>query len=190
MKNVAIFASGNGTNAERVITDLAPSDAAKVVVVVTNNPKAGVINRAKQAGVAVELIDQNWDQTGDLIEMLSRHETDIILLLGYLKLLPVGVIEKYDGHIVNLHPALLPKYGGKGMYGHFVHEAVANSGDSVSGLTFHRVNNLYDDGEILYQAKIDLPENVEARTIQELENNLEAEKVAPAIRELIESGVI
>ena len=190
MKKVAIFASGDGTNAEATIVGLNNSDVARVMVVLTNNPKAGVIERAEKAGVAVEVIDHIWDKSDDLTKLLEQYDVDIILMLGYLKLMPREVIEAYEGHILNQHPALLPKYGGKGMYGHFVHEAVTNNRDSQSGFTLHRSSPVFDEGEILHQEVINLPANCSASECERLVRALEHEKVAPAIRELIESEKI
>jgi len=190
MKNVAIFASGDGTNAENVIAELEKSDLARVTLVVTNNRNAGVIQRAEKCHVDSAVIDSKGQNAQEILEILKVNEIDIILLLGYLRLFPLEVIEAYKGHIANLHPALLPKYGGKGMYGHFVHEAVSASGDRLSGFTLQRSAPRYDEGEILYQEEVQLPAGVTSEECERLVRALEHEKVAPAIRELIESGVI
>lgn len=190
MKNVAIFASGGGTNADRVIYELGLSFTAHVAVVLTNNPKAGVIEKAEEHDVPVELIDKNWNDAGAILEILKGYEIDTILLLGYLKLLPSGVIDAYDGHILNQHPALLPKYGGKGMYGRRVHEMVAKNSDKQSGYTLHKVTPVYDEGEILWQEKVDLPEGVTGEEVEFLVRKLENEKVAPAIHKLIKDNQI
>jgi phosphoribosylglycinamide formyltransferase-1 len=190
MKKVAIFASGGGTNAERTITELNESDVAQVAVVLTNNPKAGVIERAEAAGVAVEVIDQIWEKPDKLIKLLEQHDVDVVLLLGYLKLLPERVIERYEGHIVNQHPALLPKYGGKGMYGSKVHAEVVKNGEAVSGFSIHRVTPVYDEGEVLYQEVVHLSADCKAEDCERLVRQLELDKAAKAIREMIEFGTI
>lgn len=190
MRNVAIFASGSGSNAEETIKELRNSSVAQVSVVITNNPNAGVITRAEQLDVPCEVIDKSGSDSAQILEILDKYQIDIILLQGYLRLLPEEVIAKYEGHILNQHPALLPKYGGKGMYGHFVHEAVASSGDAQSGFSLHQVTPIYDDGEVLWQETVDLPENATAQQIEEQVRKLENDKAASAIHKLIEDNKI
>jgi len=190
MKNIAIFASGGGTNAERVIKQFKDSIDVHVAVVLTNNPKAGGIERADAQDVPVEVIESNYGNPSELLRVLEAYDIDIVLLMGYLKLLPQEVITKYQGHILNQHPALLPKYGGKGMYGRKVHEAVAASNDSESGFSLHRATAKYDDGEVVYQAKVQIPGGSDADKVEELVLALELTKVASAIEELIKNQKI
>ncbi|MBP6041616.1 phosphoribosylglycinamide formyltransferase [Candidatus Saccharibacteria bacterium] len=191
MKNIAIFASGGGTNAERVIKQFQDSIDAHVAVVLTNNERAGVVQRADALDVPVEIIDKSWQSAEDLLTVLRAYDTDVILLLGYLKLMPEEVTAEYDGHIVNLHPALLPKYGGKGMYGQKVHKAVADNKDTESGFSLHRASSEYDKGEILYQAKVQISDSHQtAQNVEKLVLKLESSKVASAIAELIKEDKI
>ena len=189
MKNVAIFASGNGTNTERVIAQLAQSYEAHVAVVITNRPDAGVVAKADSAGVPVEVLRDPQDVDA-IQEILRGYEIDIILLLGYLRKMPPEIVEQYKGHILNQHPALLPKYGGKGMYGRNVHTAVADAGEVESGFTLHRVSAEYDDGEILVQRVVELPVDTSAEQVERLVTELESNHVAPAIADLITNNNI
>jgi len=152
MKRIAIFASGSGSNAENIITYFQKNKKAEVVLVLSNNPKALVLDRAKKLGVQnlvfnkQQLNDSNW-----AIENLGP--LDLIVLAGFLWKFPEHLIENYKNKVVNVHPALLPKYGGKGMYGMHVHEAVVKNKEIESGITIHYVNEHYDDGAIIFQAK-------------------------------------
>lgn len=154
MKKIAVFASGNGTNAENLIRYFQKHPSAKVVAVFSNNHRAGVIQKAETLGVPCELFDrQQFTQTDDLLHKLKHYEVDLIVLAGFLWKIPSRIIKEYPKRIINIHPALLPDFGGKGMYGKRVHEAVLQSGKTQSGITIHLVNEQYDKGEIIFQAK-------------------------------------
>lgn len=160
MKNIAIFASGNGTNAERIIKYFEEKGTARVNVVFANNSKAGVIERAHSLFVDVHVFNRNdFYGTDKILNALAQYNTDLIVLAGFLWLVPESLINKYENRIINIHPALLPAYGGKGMYGMRVHEAVIASGDSKSGITIHKVNKFYDDGQIVFQAEVEIDSN-------------------------------
>jgi len=160
MKNIAILASGNGTNAERIIKYFEESNIARVNVVLTNKSDAGVINRAHSLFVDVHIFTRDdFNNSNKVLDILAQYNIDIIVLAGFLWLVPENILKKYDNRIINIHPALLPAYGGKGMYGARVHEAVIAAGEAKSGITIHRVNKLYDDGQIIFQADFDLDEN-------------------------------
>ena len=152
MKRIAIFASGSGSNAENIITYFQNNKKAEVVLVLSNNPNALVLERAKKLGVQSlvfnkhQLNDSNW-----AIENLKN--LDLIVLAGFLWKFPEHLLENYENKVVNVHPALLPKYGGKGMYGMYVHEAVVENRETESGITIHYVNEHYDEGTIIFQAK-------------------------------------
>jgi len=172
MKRIAIFASGSGSNAENIITYFQNNKKAEVVLVLSNNPNALVLERAKKLGVQSlvfnkhQLNDSNW-----AIENLK--DLDLIVLAGFLWKFPEHLLENYENKVVNVHPALLPKYGGKGMYGMYVHEAVVENRETESGITIHYVNEHYDEGAIIFQAKCtitakDTPSDVAAK-IHELE---------------------
>ena len=152
MKRIAIFASGSGSNAENIITYFQKNRKAKVVLVLSNNPKALVLERANRLGVKSsvfnkhQLNDSKW-----AIENLKN--IDLIVLAGFLWKFPEHILEIYKNKVVNVHPSILPKYGGKGMYGMHVHNAVVNNKETESGITIHYVNEHYDEGAIIFQAK-------------------------------------
>ncbi len=154
MKNIAIFASGSGTNAEKIMERFASSKDIKVSLVLVNNPEAGVIKRAEKFNVPVVVFDRNqFSKSDEIVNVLSRNSIDLIVLAGFLWLIPENIVNAFPHKIINIHPALLPKYGGKGMYGEKVHQAVVQSGESESGITIHYVNEKYDDGAIIAQYK-------------------------------------
>ena len=154
--NIAIFASGNGTNMQ-AITDYftsRPASAITVSIVVSDNPEAYVLERSKKAGVPYEVLDKS-ERTDEqrMLGLMSSYRIKYIVLAGYLRKVPLFLIKAYEGRILNIHPALLPKFGGKGMYGHFVHEAVKTAGETKTGITIHEVNEAYDRGRIIFQAE-------------------------------------
>lgn len=154
MKNIVIFASGAGTNAENIIRYFSNEKNAKVVMVLSNKPQAKVLERAAALGVDVFFFDRRqFYETEEVLFILQRKKTDLIVLAGFLWLVPARIIEAYKGRIVNIHPALLPSFGGKGMFGDRVHKAVLESRCTESGITIHFVNEHYDSGDIIFQAK-------------------------------------
>ncbi len=166
MTNIAIFASGSGTNAENIMRHFEHHSQIRVATVLCNNPRAGVIERAKRFGIETFLFTRKelWE-TDKVLHHLREKEIDYIVLSGFLLLVPPKIIKLYHNRVVNIHPSLLPKYGGKGMYGMKVHEAVVASGDKESGITIHKVNENYDDGAVICQQKCmilpsDTPEDV------------------------------
>jgi phosphoribosylglycinamide formyltransferase-1 len=169
MKKIAILASGSGTNAENLIHYFRTRPSGRVEIVLTNRPDAGVLQRAESLNVETVVFNRAQFYEGSLIvDLLKEREIDLVVLAGFLWLVPSGLISAFEGRIVNIHPALLPKYGGKGMYGNYVHEAVVASGDAESGITIHYVNQQYDDGGIIFQAicevrKGDRPEDLAER---------------------------
>ncbi|GAB4320972.1 MAG: phosphoribosylglycinamide formyltransferase [Bacteroidales bacterium] len=172
-KRVAIFASGNGTNAENIIIRFRNHPVIRVVRVFCNHPGAGVISRAGKQGVPVTVFTRSDLNERKILKALIADCIDFIVLAGFLWLIPPDIVSAYPGRIVNIHPALLPKYGGKGMYGDHVHRAVIASGDRESGITIHLVNEHYDEGAALFQARCpvepdDTPEKL-ARRIHQLE---------------------
>lgn len=150
MTKIGIFASGSGTNAEKIMQHFERSTVARVVLVASDNPEAGVLERARRFGVPAAIFtrDQFADGAAPL-EALRAAGVDYLVLAGFLRLVPRNIIEAYDGRIVNIHPALLPKFGGRGMYGDRVHRAVIEAGESESGITIHRVNERFDEGAAL-----------------------------------------
>lgn len=175
---IAIFASGNGTNAENIIRYFQTvDDAAEIVLVVCNSRDAKVLERAERLGVpSVVLPRKDFRNEAVMTELMDKYKVDFIVLAGFLLMVPDFLIARYPDKIVNIHPALLPKFGGKGMYGHHVHEAVVAAGEKESGITIHYVNEDCDGGEIIFQAKTkleptDTPDDVAAKIhILEQEN--------------------
>ncbi len=154
MRNIAILASGTGTNAENIIRYFSNDNRAKVNLVLSNRSQAMVLERAAALGVDAFFFDRSqFYDTGEVLMMLQRRESDLIVLAGFLWLVPAAVIEAFRGRIINIHPALLPRFGGKGMYGDRVHRAVLDAGCSESGITIHYVNEQYDSGDIIFQAR-------------------------------------
>jgi phosphoribosylglycinamide formyltransferase-1 len=153
MNKVAIFASGNGTNAERIMEYFSSNKDVEISLVLTNNPKAGVIERAKKFNVPFLIFNRNeFNQSDKVINSLLNNQIDFIVLAGFLWLVPNSILKNYPNKIINIHPALLPKYGGKGMYGRYVHEAVIANNEPQSGISIHYVNEHYDEGNIIFQA--------------------------------------
>ncbi len=159
-KQIAVFASGNGSNAENLITYFNNSKIAHVGLVLTNNPDAGVIQRAKHLNVPVCVFSKKELQNSTKVEeALKSHQIDWIVLAGFLLLFPKKIIQSFPNTIINIHPALLPKYGGKGMYGMRVHKTVTENKETETGITIHFVNENYDEGKIIFQAKTDVKRN-------------------------------
>ncbi|MCX6214114.1 phosphoribosylglycinamide formyltransferase [Spirosoma sp.] len=175
MKRIALFASGSGSNAEKIAEYFANNAEVAVSLVVSNNPKAGVIERSRRLHIPVVLFDRTtFYDTDKITQLLINQNIDLIVLAGFMWLMPPGLVRAFPDKIVNIHPALLPKFGGKGMYGHFVHEAVAAAGETESGITIHYVNERYDEGQIIFQASCpvvptDTPDDI-ARKVQALEH--------------------
>ena len=152
MIRIAILASGNGSNAENLILQQ-PSELLQYPLIITDNAQAGVLQRAERLGVATHVFRRTDFREGTaVLQLLQDEKIDAIVLAGFLSCIPQNIIEHYPSRIINIHPALLPRFGGKGMYGHFVHEAVLAAGEVVSGITIHYVDAEYDHGSTLCQA--------------------------------------
>ena len=165
MKNLALFASGSGSNVERFVEYFRDSDFINIKLILCNNPQAGVIERAKRLNVPLVLFDRTQFKSNAIVEILQDNQIYWVILAGFLWLIPQNLVAAYPNRIVNIHPALLPKFGGKGMYGHFVHEAVVANQETESGITIHYVNEHYDEGTVIFQASYpvlpsDSPEDV------------------------------
>lgn len=174
--NIALFASGNGTNVQRICEYFCGNERIRAVVLFCNNPKAGVLERAEKLGLPVVMINRKTLADRDfMIEALHHHKVNALVLAGFLALVPPFLVEEYAGHIYNIHPALLPKFGGKGMYGMHVHEAVVAAGEKQSGITVHLVNELYDRGEILFQASCPVASTDTAEDVASKIHKLEQE---------------
>ena len=154
MKKIVVFASGSGSNAERIATYFSEKGSAKVNLILCNNPQAGVLDRAKRLEIPSLVFDkQAFYKTNIVLDLIKTQQPDLIVLAGFLWKVPENLIAAYPSRILNIHPSLLPKYGGKGMYGAHVHQAVVNNNETESGITIHFVNEHYDEGNILFQAK-------------------------------------
>jgi phosphoribosylglycinamide formyltransferase-1 len=153
-KNVAVFASGSGTNAQRIIEYFRDHPQINISLVISNKADAFVLERAAKLGVPSCVFSAKEIREVELVlRKLKEFRIEYLVLAGFLLKVPDALVKDYPNRILNIHPALLPKYGGKGMYGHYVHEAVIASGDQESGITIHRVNEHYDEGEIIFQAQ-------------------------------------
>ena len=153
-KRIAIFASGSGTNAERIMSHFKDHEAGEVSAVLSNRPDAHVLVRAAGFGINTHVFDRDtFNNTSEIPGLLISLGIDLIVLAGFLWLIPSGLIRAFPDRIINIHPALLPKYGGKGMYGSHVHDAVIANGDTESGISIHYVNEVYDDGRIIKQER-------------------------------------
>lgn len=170
MTNIAIFASGSGTNAEAIMDHFSDSSCGRVALLLSNRADAYALKRAERFGVPAALFSRAefQDPDGKVATLLREYHIDFIVLAGFLWLVPHYLTEAYAGRIVNIHPALLPKFGGRGMYGENVHRAVIDSGEAESGITIHLVNEKYDSGDILFQASVpvatdDTPDSLAAK---------------------------
>lgn len=169
MTNIAIFVSGNGTNCENIIRYFKDNKNINVCLVISNRPDAYALVRAAKYGVPCKVLSKQEINDSDvIIPLLESFKINFIVLAGFMLMIPQFITEKYDCKIVNIHPSLLPKFGGKGMYGHHVHEAVKAAGEKETGITIHYVSNVCDGGEIIAQFKTavspeDTPETIEAK---------------------------
>jgi phosphoribosylglycinamide formyltransferase 1 len=183
--NIAIFASGNGTNAERIIEYFSGKPDVKVSLVLSNKKNAFVLQRAQKLNVPSFVFSAKELTETDTVEnKLKEFNIDFIVLAGFLLMVPVSLIKKFPDKIVNIHPALLPKYGGKGMYGEYVHHAVIANGEIESGISIHFVNEKYDEGNIIFQTRCDVLKNDTSETLASRIHELE-HKYYPLIIEKV-----
>ncbi|MGA9637145.1 phosphoribosylglycinamide formyltransferase [Flavobacterium sp.] len=174
MKKIVIFASGSGSNAENIIKYFASDDKVAVVGVFTNNVNAGVIDRVKKYGIEAEIFSKTQLFESEFLQKINNFQPDLIVLAGFLLKFPEAIIANYPDKVINIHPALLPKYGGKGMYGMHVHNAIVQNKEQETGITIHYVNENYDEGGVIFQKSFELsgtetPDEV-ANKIHELEH--------------------
>ena len=157
MTRIAIFASGSGSNAENIVNYFSNNPNVEVSLILTNNPKAFVIERAKKLKIESFVFNKKqFLETGEVLQFLTKNRIDLVILAGFLLKIPENLINSFPNKIINIHPALLPKYGGKGMYGDNVHKSVVENKEVESGITIHYVNENYDEGKIIFQAKCDV----------------------------------
>lgn len=174
MKRLAILASGSGTNAENIVKYFLDNDQATVAAIFCNNTKAGVLDKAHKLGVRAIVFNNTELNDGTVLQKLLDYKVDLVVLAGFLRKIPTDMLDEYDGAMINLHPALLPNYGGEGMYGMHIHRAVVENEEEETGITIHYVGDEYDDGEIIFQESVeidfeDTPEDVQYK-VQQLEH--------------------
>ena len=174
MKKIVLFASGSGSNVENIVNFFAEKDEVEISLVLTNNPNAYVIERCCRLGVAYQVFGRKeFRETGSVLEQLQGIAPDLIVLAGFLWLVPSEIVKAFPRRIINIHPALLPKYGGKGMYGQHVHQAVVDNQETETGITIHYVDENYDEGDVILQTtcKVEPDDSADdvARKIHQLE---------------------
>jgi phosphoribosylglycinamide formyltransferase-1 len=186
MKRVVIFASGGGSNAENLIKFFHNSANVSVIQVLTNNPHAKVIDRCKNLNISILSFNRiAFSKSQDVLNILKASKPDLIVLAGFLWKFPEFILERFPNKVINIHPALLPKYGGKGMYGMHVHKAVVANKESETGITIHYVNENYDEGAIIFQTKCDVLPTDTAEDVAAKIHKLEMEHFPKVVEELI-----
>lgn len=173
MHSLVIFASGTGTNANAIIAHFKKSGTANVALIVSNKADAGVLDIARREEIPFLIIDRKTFQETLLIEQLASYQPSLIVLAGFLWKIPDAIIHAFPGKIINIHPALLPGYGGKGMYGNNVHDAVISAREKESGITIHYVNEHYDEGDVILQARCGVEKNDTADSLAKKIHRLE-----------------
>ncbi|TBN02469.1 phosphoribosylglycinamide formyltransferase [Hyunsoonleella flava] len=186
MKRIVIFASGSGTNAENLIRFFHNSDNASVIQVLSNNPHAKVLERSKKLKVSALSFNRiAFTKTDDVLNILKASQPDLIVLAGFLWKFPEFILNEFPNKIINVHPALLPNYGGKGMYGMHVHEAIVANNETKTGITIHYVNENYDEGATIFQAECDVLKTDTAEDVAAKIHELEMEHFPKVVNELL-----
>ena len=189
MPRLALFASGNGSNAQRIIEYFTGHPSITTGLVLCNKPDAFVLQRAQNLHVPSFVFSRKtFYETDEIPALLEMNQIDFLILAGFLWLIPVNLLNLYRNRIINIHPALLPKFGGKGMYGMKVHEAVFAAGDRESGITIHHVNERYDEGGILFQAKCPVSDNDTPQSLAEKVHVLEYRYYPEVIEQVVLQG--
>lgn len=184
MKNIVLFASGNGSNAEEIIKFFKNSEFGKVVAVFSNKADAKVLDRAKNHNIPSVVFNKTQLNEGFVLEQLHQFQPDLIVLAGFLLKFPESILKEYP-KVINIHPALLPKYGGKGMYGMNVHQAVLDNKEKETGITIHYVNEHYDEGEFIFQKAVNIEDCKTAEEIAQKVHELEHQYFPEVIGKLI-----
>lgn len=186
MNKIVIFASGSGTNAENIIKYFKNNKKIEIALLLSNNKNAFVIERAAKLNVETRIFDRStFKETNEIILLLKEKNIDFIILAGFLWLIPKNLISAFNNKIINIHPALLPKYGGKGMYGIHVHNAVIDNEEKESGISIHNVNEKYDDGALIFQAKCKIELDDTAESLAQKIHKLEYEHFPKIIEQWI-----
>jgi len=185
---IVIFASGSGSNTENLITHFAHNKSINIPLILSNKQDASVLERAKRLGVpSMSFTKTEFTETDIVLNLLKKNKIDFIILAGFLLKVPANLIAAYPNKIINIHPALLPKYGGKGMYGHHVHERVVANKEKESGITVHYVNEHYDEGNIIFQAKCEVLPTDTADDVAEKIHQLEYQHFPRIVEEIIQT---
>lgn len=169
MKNIILFASGSGSNVEKIIQHFKTNPEVNIAAIFSNNSNAKVLERAKKNAIYSEIIPKPELESDEFAKKIEALQPDLIVLAGFLLKFPAGIIAKFPNKIINIHPALLPKYGGKGMYGMHVHQAVLENKEAESGITIHYVNEHYDEGAFIFQKEVSL---ASCSTAEEIANKV------------------
>ncbi len=185
MKNIVIFASGSGSNAEAIINHFKVGSIARVSAVFTNKADAGIIERAKNHAIPFEVFSKADFGEAKFIDLVKSYQPELIVLAGFLLKIPENFVQAFPNQIINIHPALLPKYGGKGMYGNNVHKAVLENKETESGMTIHYVNEQYDQGNIIFQESTDITDCTSAEEIAKRVLTLEHKNYPKVVEELL-----
>ena len=189
MKNLAIFASGSGSNAEEIMKYFKDHDSVRVALVLSNKPDAFVLERAAKFNVPTHVFDrEEFRSENSVLPVLRENGVTHIALAGFLWLIPEVLTLEFENRMLNIHPALLPDYGGKGMYGMNVHRAVIAAGEKESGITIHYVNPKYDEGNIVFQARCEVKESDEPETLAQRIHGLEHQHYPRVIEEVINAS--
>lgn len=184
MKSIVLFASGSGSNAERIVKEHHQKNF-NVLCVYCNNSKAGVIQKMQDLNVPVVVFSKKELMEPEFTQNLLNQNIDLIVLAGFLLHIPKSMVESFPDKIVNIHPSLLPKYGGHGMYGMKVHESVIENNESISGITIHYVNDMYDEGQIIQQFEVEVEKSDTAETLAEKIHILEHTHFGPTILKIL-----
>ncbi len=189
MKKIALFASGSGSNVENIYNYFSSNPDVTIELVLTNNPNAYVLERCKKLAINTHVFNRtDFYESDEISTILRTKEIDLVVLAGFLWLIPPHLVTNFPNKIINIHPALLPKYGGKGMYGNYVHEAVVANKETTSGITIHYVNEKYDDGAIIFQTQVPLNSNETPATVAEKIHALEYQHFPIVIDKILHSS--
>jgi len=186
MKNIAIFASGSGTNTEKIIACFQNNKGIKIALIVSNKTDALVLKRAEKNKIPTLILKrEEFYETENIVDQLNSYKIDLIVLAGFMWLVPTYLIRAFPDKIINIHPALLPKFGGKGMYGLHVHRAVLNAKETETGITIHYVNERYDEGKTVFQTRCNISKDDTPETLAEKVHQLEYEHYPIVIERLL-----
>jgi len=188
LKHIVIFASGSGSNAENIVNYFRDKKSVQVDLIATNNPKAGVIKRAKKLKIPCKVFSKNDLLAGNWQNWYSLTQADLIVLAGFLLKIPADLITRFPNKIINIHPALLPKYGGKGMYGDRVHKAVIENKEKESGISIHYINENYDEGALIFQKSFMLDRDETPESLAQKVHKLEYKHFPGVIDKILQDA--